>query len=248
MPQWLDKTFADERVTGSIIYRESKRSDGGVSTHSRRGQLLDSQARVVCRTCNSTWMNDIEGSVRTILPKVIKGREVLLTCKKQEALATWAVKTILMLQHTHRRADQRVFPPSDYTEFFVNKAPSHLMKVLTAYMEPPGRGSNIEGTVEYLAEDRGMADVARLLEAEGGPAPVDMRAYTATLRIGCWVSHVIRVGSPQIIAGLDGGPTRRYALTIWPSHGHQTWPPRSLAEVGGLLTLARSIDAGVSIA
>ncbi len=44
-----------------------------------------------------------------------------------------------------------------------------------------------------------MAELARLLESDGLPPPADMRAYTATLRLGFWVVHVLRVGSPKFI-------------------------------------------------
>jgi hypothetical protein len=57
------------------------------------------------------------------------------------------------------------------------------MKVFTGYLEPPGRGSRVEASAEYLAEDRSMADIARLLEFDGLPPPLDMRAYTGTLRL-----------------------------------------------------------------
>ncbi len=66
------------------------------------------------------------------------------------------------------------------------------MKVFTGYLEPPGRGSRVEASAEYLAEDRSMADISRLLEADDLPPPLDMRAYTATLRLGFWVAHVER--------------------------------------------------------
>ena len=124
------------------------------------------------------------------------------------------------------------------------------MKVFTGYLEPPGRGSRVEASAEYLAEDRNMVDISRLLEADGLPPPLDMRAYTATLRLGFWVAHVLRAGSPQFIervspAGPALGPCM---LTIWPTQNALTWPPRSLAAIGGLIGLARSIDnTGIAI-
>ena len=57
----------------------------------------------------------------------------------------------------------------------------------------------VKASAECLAEDRSMADISRLLEADGLPPPLDMRPYTATLRLGFWVAHVLRVGSPQFI-------------------------------------------------
>jgi hypothetical protein len=123
------------------------------------------------------------------------------------------------------------------------------MRVIAAFLEPPGRGSSVEATIEYLAEPRDMTAIATLMTADGEPAPQDMSAYTATLRIGFLVLHVIRVGSAQFIAGLSPGPAMRsYVTTIWPpADRQQAWPPHSLAEIGGLLALARSMDAGVNV-
>ena len=71
-----------------------------------------------------------------------------------------------------------------------------------------------------------------------------MRAFTATLRLGFFVVHVLRVGSPHFIERVSpAGPALSPCLqTIWPTHYAITWPPRSLAVIGGLIALARSID------
>jgi hypothetical protein len=82
------------------------------------------------------------------------------------------------------------------------------------------------------------------------PPPLDMRAYTATLRLGFWVSHVLRIGSPEFIERVSpAGPVLSPCLlTIWPAQTALTWPPRSLATIGGLMGLARSIDnTGIAI-
>jgi hypothetical protein len=193
-------------------------------------------------------MSRIEQSVMAILPELVRGRRMLLTRGDQEALARWSVKTILMLQHTHRRSHQVVIPPADYAAFFTEKSPSALMRVLTACAEPPGHGSNAEATVQFLAENRNMDAVSALMAQDGEAPPADMHAYTATLQIGYWVSHFIRVGSPMFIAGLGPGPAiGTYALTIWPAHQPQDWPPASLDEIGGLTALARSLDTGVNV-
>ena len=54
---------------------------------------------------------------------------------------------------------------------------------MAARTEPPGRGNGTEATIQFLAENRDMASVASLMAQDGGPAPVDMHAYTATLQI-----------------------------------------------------------------
>jgi hypothetical protein len=77
-----------------------------------------------------------------------------------------------------------------------------------------------------------------------------MHAYTATLRLGFWVAHVLRAGSPQFIERVSpAGPALSpYLQTIWPAQNAITWPPRSLAAIGGLMGLARSMDnTGIAI-
>ncbi|MGO8979837.1 MAG: hypothetical protein ACLP70_21235 [Streptosporangiaceae bacterium] len=211
---------------------------------------MDVKARAECTRCNSGWTRQIEEAVSLFLPKLIHGQQVELSIQDQQALGSWSVVTVLLLQHTHNRAAQLVIPASDYVGVHETKSPTALMKVFTGYLEPPGRGGRVEASAEYLAEDRSMADISRLLEADGLPAPLDMRAYTATLRLGFWVAHVLRAGSPQFIervspAGPALGPC---LLTIWPAQNALTWPPRSLAAIGGLIGLARSIDTtGIAI-
>lgn len=141
-------------------------------------------------------------------------------------------------------------PARDYADLYQAKSPTALMKVFTGYLEPPGHGTPAEASAEYLAEDRNMADLSRLLESDGLPAPLDSRAYTATLRLGFWVAHVLRVGSPHFIERINPtGPALSACLqTIWPAQDVVTWPPASLTAIGGLMGLARSIDAtGIAV-
>jgi hypothetical protein len=77
-----------------------------------------------------------------------------------------------------------------------------------------------------------------------------MRGYTATLRLGFWVSHVLHAGSPQFIERVNPLvlPLAHACRPIWPAQDALIWPPRSLAAIGGLIGLARSIDnTGIAV-
>jgi hypothetical protein len=93
------------------------------------------------------------------------------------------------------------------------------MKGFTGDLEPPGRGTRIEASAEYLAEERSVADISQTLASDGLPPPADMSGYTATLGLGFWVSHILRVGSPQFIDRINpDGPALSPCLqTIWPA-------------------------------
>jgi hypothetical protein len=250
LSQPIRAAFSDPSVTGSFVYRQSRQADGSHTTHSHSGSWVDVKARAECSRCNGGWTREIEESVSLILSELIKGRQMQLSVHDQQALASWSVVTVLLLQHTHSRTARLVIPASDYAGVYETKSPTALMKLFTGYLQPPGRGSQVEAAAEYLAEDRSMADISRLLESDGLPAPLDMHAYTATLRLGFWVTHVLRVGSPQFIERVSpAGPALSPCLqTIWPSQNPLTWPPKSLAAIGGLMGLARSIDnTGIAI-
>jgi hypothetical protein len=250
LSQPVRAAFTDPSVTGSFVYRQSRQADGSHAAHSHPGSWVDIKSRAECVRCNGGWTREIEESISLILPKLIQGEQMQLSVPDQQALASWSVVTILLLQQTHSRAAQLVVPRSDYTGVYEAKSPTALMKVFTGYLEPPGRGSNVEASAEYLAEDRSMADISRLLESDGLPPPRDMRAYTATLRLGYWVAHVLRVGSPQFVERINpAGPALSPCLLpIWPAQNALTWPPSSLNAIGGLMGLARSIDnTGIAV-
>lgn len=250
LSQPIRAAFSDPSVSGSFVYRQSRQADGSHAAHSHSGSWVDVKARAECTRCNGGWTREIEESVSVILPKLIQGKQMRLSITDQQVLASWSVMTILLLQHTHSRAARLVIPASDYAEVYETKSPTALMKVFIGYLEPPGRGSRVEASAEYLAEDRSMADILRLLESDGLPPPRDMHAYTATLRLGFWVAHILRVGSPQFIERVSpAGPALSPCLqTIWPAQNALTWPPRSLAAIGGMMGLARSIDnTGIAI-
>jgi hypothetical protein len=180
LPLWLLRALDDASVTGTVVYRQSRgRPDDAPAVHSRRGKSLKTKARAVCGTCNNSWMSQIEQSVSANLPEFVKGRRAVLSHEEQTPLARWSVKTILMLQHAHKRSHQIIIPPSDYAAFFTDKAPGTLMSVAAACTEPPGRGTDTEATIQFLAENRDMSAIASLMAHDGGPAPVDMHAYTA---------------------------------------------------------------------
>jgi hypothetical protein len=176
LSQPIRLTFNDPSVTGSVVYRQSRRADGSHAARSHSGSWVDVKARAECTRCNSGWTRQIEESVSLILPKLIRGQQMQLSIQDQQALASWSIVTVLLLQHTHSRAAQVVIPPGDYAGVYETKSPTTLMKVFVGYLQPPGRGSRVEASAEYLAEDRSMADISQLLESDGLLPPLDMHA------------------------------------------------------------------------
>jgi hypothetical protein len=160
LSQPIRAAFSDPSVTGSFVYRQSRQADGSHAEHSHSGGWVDVKARAECSRCNRGWTRQIEESVSLILPELIKGQQIQLSIHEQQALASWSVVTVLLLQHTQSRAARFVIPANDYAGVNETKSPTALMKVFTGYLEPPERGSRVEASAEYLAEDRSMADIS----------------------------------------------------------------------------------------
>ena len=62
----------------------------------RRVRSLDLTAPI-CVTCNNRWLGVLENDVQPVLAPLIRGEEQTLAPGEQQLLATWAVKTALML-------------------------------------------------------------------------------------------------------------------------------------------------------
>jgi hypothetical protein len=85
-------------------------------------------------------MNDMDHGVLNVLgPQLIKGKKASLTKAKKVALASWAVKYVLMGQLTHARDRRFAIPEDDYAWFYKQRTPGDLMRLWAGYMEPPGK-------------------------------------------------------------------------------------------------------------
>jgi hypothetical protein len=55
----------------------------------RPGDPLQSNIKIVCKGCNSTWMSDIQNKAKQVLIPLIQGRRTTLGPAAQKAIATW---------------------------------------------------------------------------------------------------------------------------------------------------------------
>lgn len=78
--------------------------------HHRPATGKDVQVPVVCRSCNSGWMNSLEEGARPYLRLAMKGLAVPVTPDAKRAIAAWSVKTAAMLLYYQREPR----PPHPY--------------------------------------------------------------------------------------------------------------------------------------
>jgi len=177
-------------------------------------------------------MNDMDNELRVLGPQLIKGKAIKLTKNKQEALAAWSTKLVLMSHLTHPREKRLVVPDSDYTRLYDERSPNNLTHLWAGYMEPPGkdRGPMLAFQDHRLDE---LFYSEAMLAASGLDPALASKGYSATFRFGCCVIGLVRVEYPELLEPhVLKNP--RHWTQIWPAIGTRSWPPSMLIASGQL--------------
>jgi hypothetical protein len=211
LPRWL-KVALDPTVRR---HRYIRVSNGTVRQHD--STPLDAQVKIVCSDCNSGWMNQLEEDVRRFLPDLIQGNPCVLDTEAQRALASWSLKTMLMLQYTHP-AEVRVIPVSDITRFHEVREPTSSMLGRMGFMNYPPDDS--VPLVDTLCQGYGIAETGAM-------------AWISTLKIGCMVVQVLR--APEVAEGFRASPALR---PVWPPHDTIEWPLLAAIPYESMMDLA----------
>ena len=205
LPSWLKSAFDPGDLEHGFSFQAS---DDRVRAYKQK--LLHNTVKAPCAGCNNGWMSRLEDGVRDLLPEMINGRRVGMNAVRQEALATWSIKTILMFAKMHRPSEI-IIPESDYTDLFDNRQPSRFMTARLARTAPPEQGSVVT-----------MVDFT--CPAFSGPPGV--AAYIATLRIGHFVVQFLRVGPLDERMQLTPLPPMAQTISLWPpTTAERRWPP-----------------------
>jgi hypothetical protein len=218
--------ITDEHVWPKWISRQLQ-DDGGFLMPSpygpRRMRSLEITAPV-CETCNNRWLSVLENDVRLVLGPLVRGEERTLSTGEQQLLATWAVKTALMLDLS---GGVPLVPTGFYVDFRQRRQPLRGQAVwLGAY-----RGSHWA----MWAQQRGLR-----VGISADELPNAFVTTFTAFRIVFQVFGHFTTGG----ATIDDGRQSAAALErIWPPRGRPIdWPPRGLAfSDGSLIELAQSI-------
>lgn len=203
-----------EHVWAKWISRELQ-GHGGLVIQSEHGPRRRASIHItapVCEKCNNRWLAVLENDVRPALAPLVRGEKTrTLSVGVQRLLATWAVKTALMLDLS---TGSPVVPTGFFHEFRLRRYPleSHFVW-LGAY-----RGSNWS----VWASHRGVQFGAR----SGEPPLGFVTTFTAFRVIFQVVGHFTTGGAAiqddrMLSAGLH---------QIWPpGEGPIEWPRDQLA-------------------
>lgn len=77
----------------------------------RQGHLVTTKFRVVCKTCNSGWMSELESEAKPLLVKVLNTDHLTLNENDQNVLARWISMKVIVGEHAE--SDIYVTPIED---------------------------------------------------------------------------------------------------------------------------------------
>jgi hypothetical protein len=105
-PDWLRQIFPRTAGTthtlGVMEWAGAPgRSPAKQTRKQRPGHSGTKKIRRVCKTCNETWLSNIEKIAKPILAPLINGEKIELDATKQRILATWAAKTVMTAEQIH---------------------------------------------------------------------------------------------------------------------------------------------------
>ncbi len=171
---------------------------------------------VVCERCNNTWMSDLESRGKGYLQPMLEHHGRLLYEGGQRTLATWALKTSMMIEHLHG-PKRRFIADEEYEHLFTHREPSERIRIWMASYQ----GSYAVAVGSTGAFDVQMAgDVYREWAPDGGLRDV----WAVTILFGPVVFQVSGTTIPGLLEGVELRTMNTHR--IWPHQRSFTWTPR----------------------
>ncbi|MEV4535223.1 hypothetical protein AB0J82_15465 [Asanoa sp. NPDC049518] len=198
----------------TMLFRPVRTFDG---LHRREmAQTFNSQTvKAVCGRCNNGFMNRIEAAARSCLSTMIRGdMELSLSAEAAVALATWAVKTSLMVQLT---GSQPAAIEQVYKGFYATRRPTPECLVWGAVVDDDRWALRTESRLMLVAPDG---------QSASPDDPPNM--LSVTIGLGSLLLYVIIdpvLGNPMwnLTSAFRGA-----LVPLWPNPNPSTWPPRAL--------------------
>jgi hypothetical protein len=228
---WLNGVFEVEKsdlAKGGWV-REIANDDSIELRSWQKSEIANLTTNLVCRDCNTGWMARLEGRARPLLTPMIKGFETELTLDQQFLAATWAVKTVMVVDATLGHEDRFLKEQCEIVRT-QDRPPASVEVIITA----------VEGSIPLLNYfSFGIRAVANR-DAE------DERIFFHTIQVGTLVFQVVRRVPPQANYGtLERIAIPRQlelqhglAVPIFPPTLSATWPGDGTLSWQGVIDFA----------
>jgi hypothetical protein len=181
----------------------------------------------VCTECNNRWLSVLERDVQPVLTPLIHGDERRLSSDGQRLLATWAVKTALMLDLA---TESPIIPTGFFHAFRPERAPL---------------ASHVVWLGAYMGRERAIWSAQQALHI-GVPEDGEPNGFATTFTVFRALFQVVGHFTRGDATITD---TRLWSAGLWPiapiQHAVIVWPRQGFAfDDQGLDHLARSITSG----
>jgi hypothetical protein len=178
-------------------------------------------ARMVCSTCNSGWLSQIEGTAKPVITPLILGEPRRLPDDDQALIAAWTCKTALvslLVSSDEARFTGYGVPPTEYTALYAQRdriEPLPFSQYWIGSYTGSRRGTSLWVT-PFVIEVIGA-----------GTTPDIPSGYAMTLALGKLLVQGVRFTTPALQVELT---TEWGFLDIWPPQGTIPWPARGFAD------------------
>ncbi len=177
--------------------------------------------RVVCMSCEATWIAKLERAVQPLLTPMIKGHDVELTPQEQITVATWAVLKAAAFECAW--TGDPVLTGPDRGMIKTHSRPPASLQVRLAVLQPD---RNLLRAVGHVYEFRQPGDQVLCL----------------TITIGCLVAQVFGgSGAETRGLGIADLPDTDIVRIYPPQAGTVSWPLPNPLDEKRLLTLANPL-------
>jgi len=215
--------LTDEHVISKTVRRQMPLLSGVTRTfagHTSRPQnvLHIVLRRAVCPNCNGGWMHQLEDDfVALVGPKIARPEEMVLDPAQQERVATWAIKTALLLEVWTCAQGRGSYVPVDN------------LRWLASHQSPPAFAQVWMAGVDSRLKRLAWSQSGFLAIATG-----ERVACLATFTVGHLGFQVFardiedpnHPGTARSLAPIDPPQEIRDAtVCIWPTVERALWPP-----------------------
>ena len=226
IPQWARRSFDIQGLVTVDVRDEPGELHQRIGTIQHLNITL---GHAICRDCNSVWLSRLERQVRPFLaPMAVSAKPATLDPGHQALMATWGVKTALLLE----MAIRQMYPDRRPVEGYLASSPE--LRWLREHREPPPR------SLVWL----GCWDCQQAVPVRYAPSEAPLPAAGGTPVIGHFTTFAFGYVAFQVFTvdftAADQHQARTWntrvpsslaqaLIPIWPPQGEASWPPQAFA-------------------
>jgi hypothetical protein len=202
IPRWIGEALHESEPPGAsweTHYQFGRPAETMERRHAAPSNRPVVEVNCVCVPCNTGWMSRLEGQAKPLLLPMIRGEATRLDLPAQLVLATWAVKTTLVLEFMRR--GMFVATPEMRTALMERTRPPDTFRVRLAAVARPtdqplrfqtfvATTQGPDGSPDVLCSTLLIAHLALQVWGGTGAGPVDLRV------VGTRIDDAVMVWPP----------------------------------------------------